>query len=210
MIPTRVIVLPVLPVNNNGKLDAAVLGESARVALSGGGGADEVLDEVQERVVAAVSGVLGVRPGLDDDFFDLGMDSIVAMALVTALRSGGDEIAARDVMTFPNVRDLAQAVRRGEHLKRIIADREYGEVLPLPVVDWMYEGGHWRRFTQTVLFRLPVGASDAVVVEVLQALVDGHDMLRSTRERCRRDARARSGRCFESLLGGRRQWSSDG
>ncbi|NLG46798.1 AMP-binding protein, partial [Gordonia sp. (in: high G+C Gram-positive bacteria)] len=182
MIPTRVIVLPMLPVNTNGKLDAAVLGESARAALSGGGAADEVLDDVQERVVAAVSGVLGVRPGRDDDFFDLGMDSIVAMALVTALRAGGDELAARDVMTFPNVRDLAQAVRRGEHLSRLAAEREYGDVPALPVVEWMYEGGDWRRFTQTVLFRLPSGVSDAVVVEVLQALVDGHDMLRSTRE----------------------------
>ena len=181
MIPTRVLVLPVLPVNKNGKLDAAVLGESARAALTGGGSENEAFDDVQERVADAVTGVLGARPGLDDDFFDLGMDSIVAMALVTALRSGGDEIAARDVMTFPNVRDLASAVRRGAHLRRIVADREYGEVPALPVVEWMYEGGDWRRFTQTVLFRLPDGVADAAVVTTLQALVDAHDMLRATR-----------------------------
>ncbi|ALG86103.1 non-ribosomal peptide synthetase [Gordonia phthalatica] len=182
MIPTRVLVLPVLPVNRNGKLDAAVLGESARAALTGGGRGDEVFDDVQERVATAVAGVLGTRPGLDDDFFDLGMDSIVAMALVTALRTGGDEVAARDVMTFPNVRDLAAAVRRGAHLQRIVADREYGAVPALPVVEWMYEGGGWRRFTQTLLFRLPAGVADVEVVAVLQALVDGHDMLRATRE----------------------------
>lgn len=181
LIPTRVLVLPMLPVNKNGKLDAAVLGESARVALSGDGGADEVFDEVQERVATAVGGVLGARPGLDEDFFDLGMDSIVAMALVTALRVGGAEIAARDVMAFSNVRDLAAAVRRGEHLQRIVAEREYGEVPALPVVEWMYEGGDWRRFTQTVLFRLPDGVADVAVTAVLQALVDGHDMLRATR-----------------------------
>ncbi|EGD54948.1 non-ribosomal peptide synthetase [Gordonia neofelifaecis] len=182
MIPTRVIVLPVLPVNRNGKLDSTLLTESARAALSGGGIVGGQLDDVEERVAEAVSGVLGTRPGPDDDFFDLGMDSIVAMALVTAIRAGGDEIAARDVMTFPNVRDLAAAVRRGKQLARIAAEREYGEVPALPVVEWMYEGGDWRRFTQTVLFRLPDGCADVQVVEVLQSLLDAHDMLRSTRE----------------------------
>lgn len=180
LIPSRVITLPVLPVNRNGKLDTAVLRESARTALAGGG-ADERFDEVQERVADAAAGVLGSRPGLDEDFFDLGMDSIVAMALVTALRAGGDEIAAREVMAFPNVRDLAAAVRRGDRLARAAAQREYGEVPPLPVVEWMYEGGRWRRFTQTVLFRLPAGCADAEVVEVLQAVLDAHDMLRATR-----------------------------
>lgn len=182
MIPTRIVVLPVLPVNRNGKLDSVLLGESARAALAGGGETGRPLDEVEERVAAAVEGVLGTRPGPDDDFFDLGMDSIVAMALVTALRASGDEIAARDVMAFPTVRDLADAVRRGERLARIAAEREYGEVPALPVVEWMYEGGRWRRFTQTVLFRLPDGCTDAEVVQVLQAVVDAHDMLRSTRE----------------------------
>ncbi|MBM7365452.1 amino acid adenylation domain-containing protein [Gordonia hydrophobica] len=181
MIPTRVLVLPVLPVNANGKTDAVVLGESAKAALAGGGASDEELDDVQERVADSVAGVLGARPGLDDDFFDLGMDSIVAMALVTALRTGGDEIAARDVMTFPTVRDLAAAVRRGERLSRIVADREYGVVPELPIVQWMYEGGDWRRFTQTVLFRLPDAVTDAQVTAVLQAVLDGHDMLRATR-----------------------------
>ncbi|MGB3709917.1 amino acid adenylation domain-containing protein [Gordonia sp. (in: high G+C Gram-positive bacteria)] len=182
MIPTRVVVLEMFPVNANGKLDSGVLAASAKAALAGGGTADEVFDDVEERVAAAVTGVLGSRPALDDDFFDLGMDSIVAMALVTALRTGGDQIAARDVMAFPNIRDLAAAVRRGETLARAVADREYGDVPALPVVEWMYEGGHWRRFTQTVLFRLPAGVADTEVVSVLQAVIDGHDMLRSTRE----------------------------
>ncbi len=46
--------------------------------------------------------------------------------------------------------------RRGGRTRiRGLAGAEYGEVLPLPMVSWLYEHGNYRRFTHTVLLRLP-------------------------------------------------------
>ncbi|WP_440712827.1 amino acid adenylation domain-containing protein [Gordonia sp. FQ] len=179
LLPARIVLLPVLPTNVNGKLDAGVLAESAAAALApAGDGAD--LTPEQASVADAVERVLGVRPGPDDDFFDLGMDSIVAMALVTGLRDGGLRVAARDVLANPTVRDLAEALAVAERAERRAAAREYGVVPRLPVVAWMHEGGYFRRFTQTVLLTLPDGLADDDLWAVLQAVIDAHDMLRAT------------------------------
>lgn len=179
LIPARIVALPVLPTNANGKLDGHVLAASAQAAVAPSGD-DGQLTPLEDAVANAVEKVLGQRPGPDDDFFDLGMDSIVAMALVTSLRDGGMSVAARDVLVYPSIRDLAEAISAGERAERRAAAREYGAVPPLPVVQWMYDGGDYRRFTQTVLFRIPATLSDDGLHDLLQALVDAHDMLRAT------------------------------
>ncbi|GAA3968819.1 non-ribosomal peptide synthetase [Gordonia caeni] len=179
LIPARIVVLPVLPTNVNGKLDVHALTASAEAAFAPAGPGDTPLTPLQETVAEAVTRVLGSRPGPDDDFFDLGMDSIVAMALVTGLRDGGMSVAARDVLVHPTVRDLAAAIESGERAERRAAAREYGTVPPLPVVQWMYEGGDYRRFTQTVLLAIPPSLTPGGLRDVLQAVVDTHDMLRA-------------------------------
>ena len=179
LLPARIVVLPVLPTNANGKLDVHALTASAEAAFAPAAESDQALTPLQETVAQAVTRVLGSRPGPDDDFFDLGMDSIVAMALVTGLRDGGMSVAARDVLVHPTVRDLAAAIESGERAERRAAAREYGTVPPLPVVQWMYEGGDYRRFTQTVLLTIPPSLPADGLREVLQAVIDTHDMLRA-------------------------------
>ncbi|MGV9712547.1 amino acid adenylation domain-containing protein [Gordonia sp. NPDC003424] len=182
MIPARIVAVAALPMNANGKLDSRVLAESAHAALEVQVG--DVDDELTEtgRTVATVTGaVLGAIPGADDDFFDLGLDSIVAMAMVNLLREQDLAVTPRMVVAHPTIRDLSDAIDRAGHDAVPARRAGPGSVPAVPIVEWMREYGKDRRFTQTVLFALPQGLSDDALVSVLQSLVDGHDMLRAIR-----------------------------
>lgn len=179
MVPARIVVLPQLPVNSNGKLDGHALTRLAEQALSGGGSAAAATDT--ERALCEVFAELfdGQVPGVDADFFALGVDSIVAISLVNKARRRGIALSPRMVLATPTIRDLAASVDNAAEVAGPAESAEYGEVLPLPVVSWMYEYGNFRRFTQTALLRIPAGIDRAAVESVLQALLDGHDTLRS-------------------------------
>ncbi|WP_433661679.1 amino acid adenylation domain-containing protein [Nocardia sp. CA-128927] len=182
MIPARIVVLDLLPVNANGKLDGHELARLAEQALSVDGSAGASATAVTETELALCEVLAelfdGRAPGTDDDFFALGVDSIVAISLVNKARRRGIALSPRMVLANPTIRELAVSVDAASGSVSVEA-AEYGEVLPLPVVSWMYEYGNYRRFTQTTLLRLPTGIQHAAVESVLQAMLDGHDTLRS-------------------------------
>ncbi|MGW5105824.1 amino acid adenylation domain-containing protein [Nocardia sp. NPDC004123] len=179
MIPARVLALPRLPVNANGKLDGPELTRLAEAALAdtGSGAAPST---ATEKELAEVLAELfdGRTPGLDDDFFALGVDSIVAISLVNKARRRGLTLTPRMVLATPTLRELAAALDAADsNAAERMAD--YGAVQPLPVVSWMYEYGNYRRFTQTALLRLPDGIDRDTLEASLQAVLDGYDTLRS-------------------------------
>ncbi len=182
MVPARIVVLPKLPVNANGKLDGHVLDRLAENALSsgtGGGAASASTDT--ERVLSEVfeEQFNGVTPHIDDDFFALGLDSIVAISLVHKARRRGITVSPRMVFTAATIRQLAATIDAAAGSATPIESAEYGEVLPLPMVSWLYEYGNYRRFTHTVLLRLPSEIDRSSIELMLQLLLDGHDTLRS-------------------------------
>ncbi|MFW0783149.1 amino acid adenylation domain-containing protein [Gordonia sp. CPCC 206044] len=180
MVPARIVCLPVLPMNTNGKLDSRVLAESAAAALQARpSGSDEDLTATATVVRKVFAEVLGTAPGADDDFFDLGLDSIIAMAAVNRLRDLEIAVTPRMVLSRNSIRDLGDAIDRAADEGVDVVSAGIGAVPALPVVEQMYEFGNHRRFTQTVLFTLPEELSDAALIAVLAALLDGHDMLRA-------------------------------
>ena len=182
MVPARIVALPKLPVNTNGKLDGHVLDRLAENALSSvtaEGAASASTDT--ERVLCELfeEQFNGVAPHIDDDFFSLGLDSIVAISLVHKARRRGITVSPRMVFSAATIRQLAAAIDAGAGSATPIERAEYGEVLPLPMVSWLYEYGNYRRFTHTVLLRLPSRIDCAAIELMLQLLLDGHDTLRS-------------------------------
>ncbi|AUG78198.1 Non-ribosomal peptide synthetase [Kitasatospora sp. MMS16-BH015] len=108
MVPAAYVLLDALPLTTNGKLDKRALPAPDRDALRGRREfrAPRTLEE--QRMAAVWQSVLGVdRVGVDDGFFDLGGDSIRAVALVGALRAEGFDLAVRDVFVHRTVASLA-------------------------------------------------------------------------------------------------------
>ncbi|OBF19858.1 non-ribosomal peptide synthetase [Mycobacterium kubicae] len=182
MVPARIVALPALPINANGKLDGHALeglGEEALFTVTGAQPASASTDTERALCELFAEQFNGVVPHLDDDFFAFGLDSIVAISLVHKARRRGLTVSPRMVFAAPTIRALATLIDSAVDSDTAIESAEYGEVLPLPMVSWLYEHGNFRRFTHTVLLRLPSGIDRSSIESMIQMLLDGHDTLRS-------------------------------
>lgn len=180
LVPARVVALPRLPVNGNGKLDQRALDRLAERALSPAGGGAAAATETERSLCEVFAEQFnGAVLHPDDDFFLFGLDSIVAISLVHKAQRRGLTLRPQMVFAAPTIRGLAAAIDAGPASNASAPGAEYGEVLPLPMVSWLYEHGNYRRFTHTVLLRLPFGVDRASIEAMLQTLLDGHDTLRS-------------------------------
>ncbi|OQS15695.1 hypothetical protein B0T36_06805 [Nocardia donostiensis] len=111
MVPATVTELPALPLNTSGKLDRQAL---PRPALRGR--AFRAPSTPIEEIVAGVfAEVLGVdRVGVDDDFFALGGNSLVAAQVTARLSAALDtRVSVRTLFDAPVVAKLATAVVPG-------------------------------------------------------------------------------------------------
>ncbi|KZS66392.1 non-ribosomal peptide synthetase [Mycobacterium pseudokansasii] len=182
MLPVRIMALPWLPVNDNGKLDNHALDRLAETAVRHvtGGGAESASTATERSLCTVFEEQFnGMVPHIDDDFFSLGLDSIVAISLVHKARRRGLALNPRMVFTAATIRQLAATIDGAAGSGPCVESAKYGEVLPLPIVSCLYEYGNYRRFTHTILLRLPCEIERSSIELMLQLLLDGHDTLRS-------------------------------
>ncbi|MFE2531488.1 non-ribosomal peptide synthase/polyketide synthase [Streptomyces sp. NPDC059371] len=105
MVPAAVITLDALPLTPNGKLDRRAL-PAPDFAAATTGTLPRTTREAE--LCGLFADVLGLeRVGVEDDFFSLGGDSIVAMQLVARARAAGLAISPRDVFRHKTAAALA-------------------------------------------------------------------------------------------------------
>jgi amino acid adenylation domain-containing protein/thioester reductase-like protein len=126
MLPRAVIRVPAIPVTTAGKVDRAALlrtaSELVELAADRGDPQGTPPREGLERRIAQVwAGQLEVRDiGREDGFFDLGGDSLRAIAVVHRLRRTL-QCTVNDLYEHPRLLDFAAACRqRPEHLRALI------------------------------------------------------------------------------------------
>jgi amino acid adenylation domain-containing protein len=116
MVPNAVVWLPELPMNSRGKLAADRLPRPGRDELAGRTPWVTPGTDLERRIAAVWSGVLRLGSvGANDNFFDLGGNSLLLASLHARLR---DELALplsiRQLFEYPTVHALAQALTAGE------------------------------------------------------------------------------------------------
>ena len=111
MVPSSFVMLDSLPLTPNGKVDRKALPEPA-VDSSSDYRAPET--ERQEILCTLFAEVLGVaRVGIDDSFFDLHGESLMAMRLISAIQTRlGVELLISDIFDAPTVAELDQQVEK--------------------------------------------------------------------------------------------------
>ncbi|WP_106399737.1 non-ribosomal peptide synthetase [Actinocorallia populi] len=180
MVPAVFHELDVLPLTVNGKLDRDALPEPAAPVGTDG---RKPLNEAEETFAALFAEVLGLpRVGVDDGFFDLGGDSIIAIQLVSRARQSGLLITPREVFQLQTVAELAEAARpagEGDQVETEPPGTGTGPLPTTPIMAWLRElGGVSDGFQQSVLLRVPPGLGVERTTQALQAVLDHHDMLR--------------------------------
>ncbi|RFU37226.1 amino acid adenylation domain-containing protein, partial [Actinomadura logoneensis] len=179
MVPSAVLVLPTLPLTGNGKLDVRALPVPDAAPADRPYRAPRT--EAEKVLAGLFAEVLEVdRVGLDDGFFDLGGDSIIAMRLVSRARAAGLALSPRDVFQRPTVDELAATVSVLDTAAAETAD-PVGDVPATPIMRWLRElGGPVSGFHQSVLLRTPPRLGEDALARALGVLLDTHDALRMT------------------------------
>jgi hypothetical protein len=116
-LPARVIRLDGFPLTPNGKTDRGRIAADVTQLLAAaapGGAVAQQLDDPDEQLVADVWATELQRPvGRDDNFFDIGGNSLLAVAVFRRIcERSGAELALTDVFRYPTIRAFAAHLAR--------------------------------------------------------------------------------------------------
>jgi aryl carrier-like protein len=113
MVPSSWVFLESLPLSANGKLDRSALPPPA--TLEGDGSATEYVPPrttAEEVLAGIVADLLGRRRvGVHDHFFEIGLDSILGIQLVSRARQAGLAVDPAHLFRHPNIAELAAAAQ---------------------------------------------------------------------------------------------------
>nr|WP_255357110.1 non-ribosomal peptide synthetase [Pseudonocardia sp. HH130629-09] len=190
-VPSAVVVLDELPLTPNGKVDRRALPAPAPAASAPGGRPPRTPTEIA--LADHVREVLrlgdGHPLGVDDDFFRLGGDSLLAARLLTRINTTlASALRMRHVFARPTIAGLADAVSGAARhdtsplppiTEVVRPDRvpaSYGQQA-LWVVD---ELGTGPAYQVGVVLRVPGGADTAALRRAVHRFTERHEILRTT------------------------------
>jgi amino acid adenylation domain-containing protein len=117
MVPSHFVVLATIPLTASGKVDRKALpapDDSQRPARESVAPRDEIESKIRE-IWAAVLKMSDF--GIDDNFFDVGGNSLLAIQVVTQVRRQGFPSEVLSVFKHPTVRSFADFLRRNRGLE---------------------------------------------------------------------------------------------
>jgi amino acid adenylation domain-containing protein len=112
MVPSAFVLMEKLPLNGNGKVDRQALAALPLETAQAACGSVAARSETEKTLVAIWSELLGIEAmGVDDDVFDLGAHSLMAMKALAQIRSRFDvNLALRNLFEHPTAAGLAGVI----------------------------------------------------------------------------------------------------
>uniref|UniRef100_UPI0028A639DA non-ribosomal peptide synthetase n=1 Tax=Pseudomonas sp. TaxID=306 RepID=UPI0028A639DA len=181
MVPAHVLMLEALPLTSNGKLDRKALPAVDSQAVTQGYVAPQ--PGLETRIAAIWQHVLGLEQvGRDDNFFEIGGDSIISIQLVSRARQAGIGFSAKDVFQHQSVAGLAGVAELIEQAPLQDQRPVTGSAPLLPVQHWFFDEVREQRqhWNQSVVLKAHQRLHADTLEQALHALWLHHDALRLT------------------------------
>ncbi|MEP7308327.1 MAG: amino acid adenylation domain-containing protein [Acidobacteriota bacterium] len=181
MIPATCTVMAALPLTANGKIDRQALPAPDHAAGRDGSQYAAPRTAAEQTLAAIWRDVLGVeRPGLHDNFFALGGDSILSMQIVSRASRAGLHLTPRDVFRHQTIAELAAVARRpptaGPAANRVDSDPAPLAPAQRQFFDDVTVDRH--HYNQSILLEVPAGFDRERCQRALDAVVRHHAALR--------------------------------
>jgi amino acid adenylation domain-containing protein/non-ribosomal peptide synthase protein (TIGR01720 family) len=184
MIPSYFVQLDKLPLTPNGKIDRKALPEPEIKTGTDGyqtprDNVEKTLAEIWAEVLLGDSAQKEANPiSIDDNFFNIGGDSIKAIQIAARLKKFGLKLEIKDVFANPTIKQLRKTITP---IKRTIDQGPvHGEVQLTPIQQWFFESNfdHRNHFNQAVMIYRKEGFDENILRRVFQQLIIHHDALR--------------------------------
>jgi non-ribosomal peptide synthase protein (TIGR01720 family) len=177
MIPAHFVRVEKIPLTLNGKLDRQALPEP--VFNLDTENHEAPVNTIQEKLAETWQEILGLKKiGINNNFFEIGGDSIKAIRISARLQKAGLKMEIRDLFLNPTIIQLSRYIKKTDRL--IPQEPVEGEVHLTPIQCWFFEkfldGAH--HYNQAVMLFKPGGFAEHIVAEVFSRLVRHHDALR--------------------------------
>lgn len=112
LIPSALVPMDTLPLTANGKLDSRALPRVTAGAPTKGRSARTETEEILRDIVGGIFGIGADQVGVDDNFFDLGMNSLNAMRMALEIsQSMHGQLPVQEIYLHPTIEGIARLVR---------------------------------------------------------------------------------------------------
>ncbi|UHA73128.1 non-ribosomal peptide synthetase [Paenibacillus sp. 481] len=179
MIPSYFVQLEQLPLTPNGKVNRRALPAPDETSVHTGVEYEAPRTGAEQTLISIWEMVLGAKKiGIQDNFFDLGGDSIKSIQVCSRLFQEGYKLEMKHLFQYPTVAELSH------HLQPVGRIADQGEVTGLvklsPIQQWFFEqqSPEPHHFNQSVMLYREQGFDEALLHKVMKKLVEHHDALR--------------------------------
>lgn len=179
MIPNDFVWVNEMPLTKNGKVDSnqlfefATKGNKSRIVLP--------RNQHEQILLSIWSKILGRENiGINQNFFQLGGDSIKAIQISARLKEKGYKLEVKDIYNNPSVESAAESMKPME-ISKGKQKRISGELLLSPIqsdfFNWKFEEPH--HFNQSFMISFNEDYSKDIIKECFGKIINHHDMLRA-------------------------------
>ncbi|MGE7092947.1 amino acid adenylation domain-containing protein [Lysinibacillus sp. NPDC048646] len=180
MIPSYIININKFPLKINGKIDIDALPEPSIESKIENFNIDNYTNK-QLWFAEIWSEYLGINKevvGLDNDFFELGGDSILAIQIISKINKSGYKLSPKHLLENRTIRKLANISQHYKGEKIVQSDLAEGDINLTPIQKWFFyqDLPNKNHFNMSQLYEVNVDKKHLEIA--LQRVINNHDAFR--------------------------------
>ncbi len=178
MVPSHFVLMEQMPLNKSGKVDRNKLPEPNLSAQN----VEEIIqpeNTTEALLVSIWQDLLGVDSiSVNDNFFAIGGDSILAIQVVSRAREQGLNFAVKKIFEAKTIRNLANLVEVSSDTINTHKSEGEQQLIPIQRTFFNTAGKEFNHFNQHIMLHLDKTLSVDKFNEILTWLIEKHDVMR--------------------------------